>query len=124
MLIVPCHVLFHIIVREDKLTCIVTQRSADVFLGLPFNIASYAMLTNMIAQVCNLQPKELIIAINDAHIYLNHIDQMKTQLRRKPYKPPSLRLNPDIMDIDDFREEDISLINYQSHSALKGELAV
>jgi thymidylate synthase len=100
------------------------QRSADMFLGMPFNIASYALFTHMIAQVCNLDVGELIITVGDAHIYKNHIEQVKDQLKRKPLPLPSLKLNSDISTITDFNMEDIELIDYQSHEAIKAPMAV
>jgi thymidylate synthase len=100
------------------------QRSCDVFLGIPFNIASYALLTHMIAQVCGLRVGELVISTGDTHIYLNHRDQVEEQLTRKPYPAPTLWLNPDIIEIDRFNMDDIQLTNYESHASIKAEMAV
>ena len=100
------------------------QRSVDVFLGLPFNIASYALLTHMIAQVCNLKVGELIISTGDTHIYTNHVDQVKEQMTRQPFPLPTLKLNPEIKDIEKFTMDDIVLENYQSHGPIKAEMAV
>jgi thymidylate synthase len=100
------------------------QRSADMFLGVPFNIASYALFTHMIAQVCNLEVGELIISLGDAHIYANHVDQVKEQLERVPLPLPLLQLNPSIIDINKFTMSDITLINYNSHDAIKAPMAV
>lgn len=121
----PCHVMaqFHVNTKNE-LSCSLTQRSWDLFLGAGFNIASYALLTHMIAQVCDLQVGELIINSNDTHIYLNHFEQVKEQLSRKPLKLSTLWLNPDIKNIDDFKMEDIELINYKSHDSIKAEMAV
>lgn len=119
MALPPCHVMFQFIVNEGKLSCMLTQRSADLPLGSPFNIASYALLTHMIAQVTGLKVGELVYSIGDAHIYLNQIDQVKEQLSREPFPLPSLWLNPEVNDIDKFTMDDIKLINYQSHTAIK-----
>jgi thymidylate synthase len=100
------------------------QRSVDVFLGLPFNIASYALLTHMIAQVCDLQVGELVISTGDTHIYLNHQEQVREQLSREILAPPQLKLNPDIKDIDDFEMDDIQLVGYQSHGTIQAPMAV
>lgn len=126
MALPPCHgnhIHFNVS-NEGELSCKMVQRSADMFLGVPFNIASYALFTCMIAQVCNLTPGELIISLNDSHIYKNHIDQIKEQLKRDPYPLPKLKLNPNIKNIDDFKYEDIELIDYKYHPAIKGEVAV
>lgn len=125
MALPPCHVLSQFFVDSNKkLSCHMYQRSADMFLGVPFNIASYALLTFLLAQVCNLTVGELIISFGDAHIYNNHIDQVKEQLLRKPYNFPSLKLNTDIKDITKFTMKDIELVNYQSHDAIKAPMAV
>lgn len=125
MALPPCHVLSQFFVDSNKkLSCHMYQRSADMFLGVPFNIASYALLTFLLAQVCNLNVGELVISFGDAHIYNNHIDQVKEQLLRKPYNFPSLKLNTDIKDIAKFTMNDIELINYQSHDAIKAPMAV
>lgn len=120
----PCHTLFQFFVVNNKLSCQLYQRSADVFLGVPFNIASYALLTHMIAQVCNLQVGEFIWTGGDTHLYHNHIEQAKLQLSREPLTLCQLNLNPDIKDIFDFCFDDIKIENYQSHPAIKADVAV
>lgn len=125
MALPPCHMMAQFYVSNDKkLSCQMYQRSADMFLGVPFNIASYALFTHMIAQVCNLDIGELIIAIGDAHIYKNHIDQVNEQLTREPLALPSLKLNPDITDITKFTMNDIELVNYNHLGAIKAPMAV
>jgi thymidylate synthase len=111
-------------VNDGKLSCQMYQRSADLFLGMPFNIASYALFTHMIAQVCNLKVGELIITIGDAHIYSNHVEQVKEQLARDPLPLPTVHLNPDIVDINKFTMDDIELVNYTSHDAIKAPMAI
>ena len=124
MALPPCHVLFQFFSVKGKLSLYMYQRSCDAFLGVPFNIASYSLLLNMVAQVTNLQPWEFIHTLGDAHIYLNHFDQVKEQISRKPLSLPKLWLHPAIKNIDDFKMEDIKLINYQSHPTIKAPLAV
>lgn len=124
MALPPCHILFQFYVCEGKLSCQLYQRSADIFLGVPFNIASYALLTEMIAQVCGLKAGDFIHTLGDAHIYSNHFDQAALQLSRQPMELPSLRLNPEIKNILDFKFEDIDIINYQSHPHIKAQVAV
>jgi thymidylate synthase len=120
----PCHTMFQFYVANGKLSCQLYQRSADVFLGVPFNIASYALLTHMIAQVCGLGVGEFVHTLGDAHLYLNHMDQAKEQLQREPLPLPQLILNPEIKGIDDFKYEDISIVNYNSHPAIKAPISV
>jgi len=124
MALPPCHVLFQFYIANGRLSCQLYQRSADVFLGVPFNIASYALLTMMVAQVCNLLPGEFILSLGDAHLYLNHLDQAKLQLLRKPYPSPQMRLNSEIQSIFDFKYRDFDLINYQAHPHIKAEISV
>jgi thymidylate synthase len=124
MALPPCHLLFQFYVAGGKLSCQMYQRSCDVFLGVPFNIASYALLTLMMARTTGLQPGEFIHTLGDAHIYLNHIDQANLQLTRKPFPLPEMKLNPEIKNIFDFKYEDFHLENYQSHPHIKGQIAV
>lgn len=124
MALPPCHVMSQFYVANNKLSCHMYQRSVDCFLGLPFNIASYALLTHMIAQVCDLDVGELIISTGDTHVYSNHVDQVKLQLENEEYPLPSLQLNTDIKDIDKFTMDDIKLIGYKSHKTIKAEMAV
>ncbi|MEE0895858.1 MAG: thymidylate synthase [Bacteroidales bacterium] len=124
MALPPCHIIFQFYVANNRLFCQLYQRSADVFLGVPFNIASYALLTHMIAQVCGLGVGEFIHTTGDTHLYLNHIEQAKLQLTRTPYKLPTLKLNESITDINDFKYEDIAIENYESHPHIKASVAV
>lgn len=129
MALMPCHVLFQFYTAPmpgggRKLSCQLYQRSADVFLGVPFNIASYALLTLMVAQVCDMVPGEFIHSFGDVHIYSNHLEQVHLQLSRKPYPLPILKLNPDVKDLFEFRYEDFQLENYQYHPAIKAPVAV
>jgi thymidylate synthase len=124
MALMPCHTIFQFYVANNKLSCQLYQRSADVFLGVPFNIASYALLTMMVAQVCDLEPGDFVHTFGDVHLYNNHIEQAKLQLSRKPFTPPTMRLNPDIKNIFDFKFEDFSLENYQFHPPIKAPVAV
>ncbi len=124
MLLPPCHSLFQFYVADGKLSCQLYQRSGDFFLGIPFNIASYALLTMMLAQVSGLEPGEFIHAIGDAHIYSNHFDQVREQLSREPYAPPTMKLNPTVKNIFDFKYEDFTLENYISHPGIKAPIAV
>ena len=120
----PCHAFFQFYVSNEKLSCQLYQRSADVFLGVPFNIASYSLLTMMIAQVCNLKLGDFVHTFGDAHIYSNHFEQMNVQLKREPRSLPSMKLNPSVSDIFDFKFEDFSLENYDPHPHIKGKVAV
>jgi thymidylate synthase len=124
MALPPCHMMAQFYVSNGRLSCQMYQRSADMFLGVPFNIASYALFTHMIAQVCNLEVGDLVVTLGDAHIYHNHIDQVKEQLNRKPLPLATLKLNPEITVITDFDMTDISLENYQSHETIKASMAV
>src|SRR5579872_898843 len=124
MALPPCHCLFQFYVANGRLSCQLYQRSADIFLGVPFNIASYALLTMMIAQVTGLKPGEFVHTLGDAHLYLNHLEQAREQLRRKPYPLPTMRLNPQVDDIFAFAYDDFKLENYQAHPTIKAEIAV
>ena len=125
MALPPCHCFFQFDVTPDgKLNCMLYQRSCDMFLGVPFNIASYSLLTMMIAQVCGLQPGEFVHTLGNAHIYSNHFEQVKLQLSREPYPLPTMKINPEVKDIDDFKFEDFELVDYQCHPTIKGEVAV
>ncbi len=120
----PCHTLFQFYVNDGKLSCQLYQRSADIFLGVPFNIASYALLTLMVAQVCDLAPGDFIHTFGDAHLYLNHLEQVELQLSRTPYPLPQMKLNPAVKDIFAFRFEDFELQNYQAHPHIKAPVAI
>ncbi|MBL0881886.1 MAG: thymidylate synthase [Chitinophagaceae bacterium] len=124
MALMPCHTLFQFYVADGKLSCQLYQRSADVFLGVPFNIASYALLTMMIAQVCDLQYGDFVHSFGDAHLYNNHIEQAKLQLSRTPYDLPTMKLNPSVKNIFSFQFEDFTLENYQCHPHIKAPVAV
>lgn len=124
MALPPCHTLFQFYVLDGELSCQLYQRSADVFLGVPFNIASYALLTLMVAQVTGLQPGEFVHTFGDAHLYNNHLDQTRLQLTRQPYPLPEMHLNPDVTDIFSFKYEDFELQKYQSHPSIKAPISV
>jgi thymidylate synthase len=124
MALPPCHILFQFYVADGKLSCQLYQRSCDIFLGIPFNIASYSLLTLMVAQSTGLKPGEFIHTLGDAHIYLNHIEQVKLQLTREPYKLPKIIMNPDVKVITKFRYEDFTLSDYVAHPHIKGEISV
>ena len=124
MALPPCHTMFQFYVSNGELSCQLYQRSADVFLGVPFNIASYALLTMMVAQVCGLKPKDFVHTFGDAHIYSNHVEQAKLQLSREPRSLPQMRINPSVNSIFDFQYEDFTLENYDPHPHIKAEVAV
>ncbi len=124
MALAPCHTFFQFYVAEGRLSCQLYQRSADIFLGLPFNIASYALLTMMVAQVTGLRPGELIHTLGDAHLYLNHLEQARTQLAREPRPLPRMRINPEVRDLFAFRYEDFELVGYDPHPPIKAPVAV
>ncbi|MCQ2735132.1 MAG: thymidylate synthase [Alphaproteobacteria bacterium] len=120
----PCHMMFQFYVADNKLSCMLYQRSCDMFLGVPFNIASYALLTMMMAQVCGYEPGEFVHTLGDTHIYHNHFAQVKEQLSHTPYPLPQMKINPNIKDINDFKFEDFELVNYQSYDTIRAQVAV
>jgi thymidylate synthase len=124
MALPPCHVLFQFYVNNGEISCQLYQRSADVFLGVPFNIASYSLLLMMVAQVCELKPKTFIHTFGDAHIYANHLEQVNLQLSRTPKSLPEMRLNPDVLSLFDFKYEDFQLENYEPYPAIKADVAI
>ncbi len=124
MALMPCHAFFQFYVADGKLSCQLYQRSADLFLGVPFNIASYAALTLMVAHVCNLRPGEFVHTFGDTHLYLNHLEQAREQLSRQPRALPRMILNPDVRNLFDFRYEDFNLVGYEPHPAIKAPVAV
>lgn len=124
MALAPCHTFFQFYVVDGKLSCQLYQRSADIFLGVPFNIASYALLTMMIAQVCDLAPGDFVHTFGDAHLYLNHMEQADTQLAREPYPLPQMKINPEVKNVFDFKFEDFELVNYQCHPHIKAPIAI
>ena len=124
MALPPCHALFQFFVADSKISCQLYQRSADVFLGVPFNIASYALLTIMIAQVCGLRPGKFVHTLGDAHLYLNHLEQARLQITRKPFELPSIKLNSAVKNLEDFKFEDFEIVNYESHPAISAPISV
>jgi thymidylate synthase len=124
MALPPCHMMFQFYVADGKLSCQLYQRSADIFLGVPFNIASYALLTMMVAQVCDLAPGDFVHTLGDAHLYSNHLEQTNEQLSRKPFPLPVMKINPDVKSIFDFKFEDFELVGYEAHPHIKGTVAV
>jgi len=124
MALPPCHCLFQFFVADGKLSCQLYQRSADIFLGVPFNIASYALLTHMVAQVCDLEVGDFVHTFGDAHIYHNHFDQVREQLTREPMALPTLKLNPEVSEIEDFTYADVKLVGYKAHPHIAGKVAV
>ena len=124
MALPPCHMMFQFYVADGRLSCQLYQRSADIFLGVPFNIASYALLTMMIAQVCDLAPGDFVHTLGDAHLYTNHLEQADEQLSRKPYPLPVMKINPGVKSIFDFKYEDFELVGYEAHPHIKAAVAV
>jgi len=124
MALPPCHMMFQFYVNENKLSCQLYQRSADIFLGVPFNIASYALLTMMVAQVTGYSAGDFVHTFGDAHLYLDHLDQVKLQLSREPYALPEMKINPDVSSIFDYKYEDFELVDYQAHPHIKGKVSV
>ncbi|SFS06044.1 thymidylate synthase [Dyella sp. OK004] len=124
MALMPCHTMFQFYVADGKLSCQLYQRSGDIFLGVPFNIASYALLTHMVAQVCGLGVGDFVHTLGDAHLYSNHLEQARLQLTREPRPLPKLQLNPDVRTLEDFRYEDIAIVDYAPHPAIKAPVAV
>jgi len=124
MALTPCHAMFQFYVANGKLSCQLYQRSADLFLGVPFNIASYALITMMVAQVCNLEVGEFVHTFGDVHIYNNHFDQVKLQLSRTPKELPQMKINPEVTHIDDFKYDDFEVVNYEPHPGIKAPIAV
>ena len=124
MALPPGHALFQFFVADSKISCQLYQRSADVFLGVPFNIASYALLTIMIAQVCELKPGRFVHTLGDAHLYLNHLEQARLQITRKPFELPSIKLNSAVKNLEDFKYEDFEIVNYESHPAISAPISV
>lgn len=124
MALPPCHILFQFYVADGKLSCQLYQRSADIFLGVPFNISSYALLTMMVAQVCDLAPGDFVHTLGDAHLYANHLEQVEEQLSRQPYPLPVMKINPDVKSIFDYKFEDFELIGYEAHPHIKAAVAI
>lgn len=124
MALMPCHTMFQFYVADGKLSCQLYQRSGDIFLGVPFNIASYALLTHMVAQVCGLGVGDFVHTLGDSHLYSNHLEQARLQLTREPRPLPKLQLNPDVRTLEDFRYEDIAIVDYAPHPAIKAPVAV
>jgi thymidylate synthase len=124
MALAPCHAFFQFYVNDGKLSCQLYQRSADIFLGVPFNIASYALLTMMMAQVCDLEPGDFVHTFGDAHLYSNHLEQADEQLSREPFPLPTMRLNPDVKDLFAFGFDDFEILDYRHHPQIKAPVAV
>ena len=124
MALPPCHMMFQFYVADGKLSCQLYQRSADIFLGVPFNISSYALLTMMVAQVCDLEPGDFVHTLGDAHLYSNHLEQVEEQLGRKPFQSPVMKINPEVKSIFDFKFEDFELVGYEAHPHIKAQVAI